>query len=73
MATTKKRLNITLPKEVEEALSFVAKRDNVPDATKATSLLTLALEIEEDAVLDHIAKKRDTKKTVYVSHKDAWK
>ena len=73
MPTDKKRLNITLSKEVEEALSFVAKRDKVPEATKAASLLSLALEIEEDAMFDAVAQKRDTKKSVFVDHNDAWK
>ena len=32
-------------------LSRIAKRDNIPQATKAVYLLSIALEIEEDMVL----------------------
>jgi len=37
-------------------------------ATKATELLKIAVEIEEDQVWDALAKKRDTKKAEYISH-----
>lgn len=53
-------------------LSRVAKRDNVPQATKAVHLLMAALEIEEDIVLDTIARERDSKNTRFLSHKQAW-
>lgn len=72
MATTKKRINISLPSDTERALSRIAKRDMVPEATKAAALLKLALEIEEDDVLDSIASTRDTKSAKFVSHTDAW-
>ena len=73
MATTKKRLNITLSKDMEEAVSFLAKRDSVPEATKGAELLRDALEMEEDKVLSMIAMDRDTKDSTFVSHKEAWK
>lgn len=73
MPTTKKRLNISLTPELERMLEKVAKRDNVPEATKASALLELALEIEEDETYDQIAKKRDTRKSIFVSDVDAWK
>lgn len=69
---TKNRLNITLRKEVQDALSKIAKRDNVPQATKAASLLEMALELEEDHVWDALAAKREKTGTKYVSHDDAW-
>ena len=72
MATTKKRINISLSSNLETMLSRIAKRDNVPQATKAVYLLGLALEIEEDIVLDKIAGERDTKNTSFLSHKKAW-
>ena len=53
-------------------LSRVAKRDNIPQATKAVYLLSIALEIEEDMVLDKIARERDTKNARFLSHKQAW-
>ena len=72
MTTTKKRINITLPPEVDRLLSGIARRDNVPQATKAAALLEIALEIEEDEAWEKMAKKRDTKRARFVSHKKAW-
>lgn len=73
MATTKRRINITLPSAEELALEALARRDQVPTATKASELLRRALELEEDAVLDALASARDTKRATYVSHKAAWR
>jgi len=72
MATTKKRINISLPSGLDIMLSRIAKRDNIPQATKAVYLLSLALEIEEDMVLDKIAQERDMKNARFVNHKKAW-
>ncbi|MEK7556188.1 MAG: hypothetical protein AAB523_02795 [Patescibacteria group bacterium] len=72
MATTKKRLNISMESELEEMLSCIAKRDRVPQATKATELLRVALEIEEDQVWAEIAQNRDRKGARFISHKKAW-
>jgi hypothetical protein len=72
MATLKKRINISVTKDVEDALTDLAKRDQKPRATKAGELIRLALELEEEYVLDAIASSRDTKKARFVSHKDAW-
>jgi predicted DNA-binding protein len=62
MSTTKSRINISLPSEVKEALSNLAKRDQVPTATKAEHLLELGLEIEEDQAWDKIAAQRESDK-----------
>lgn len=72
MATTKKRINISLPDDVEQALKELAERDNVPQATKAIHLIKIALEIDEDDVWDALASKRDTKGVKFISHKDIW-
>ncbi|MEK7555919.1 MAG: hypothetical protein AAB523_01365 [Patescibacteria group bacterium] len=72
MATIKKRVNISIPKSTEDILIKLAKRDQVPQATKAAELLRLAIEIEEDQVLDEIASIRDTKKAKFVAHKKVW-
>lgn len=72
MATTKKRINITLPKAEERAIAELAKRDQVPEATKAGELLRLALQIEEDIVFDKIANKRLKSSTKTLSHKEVW-
>ncbi|MEX0933831.1 MAG: hypothetical protein WD003_01030 [Candidatus Paceibacterota bacterium] len=73
MATTKKRINISVSKPVEKMLTALAKRDGVPQATKAAELLRQVIEIEEDAVWAEFASKRDTKSATFVSHKEAWK
>lgn len=72
MATTKKRLNISLSSELDQALSRIAKRDNIPQATKAVNLLEIALMLEEDVILDTIAKGRDVKGARFIKHAQAW-
>ena len=71
MPTTKKRIIISISKPVERALELLAKRDQVPEATKATHLLETALELEEDRVWDLVALERDKKGTSFVFHKKA--
>ncbi len=73
MATTKRRLNITLAPELESAITRIAKRDNVPEATKAAELLAFAINLEEDIALEYIAKNQSAKSTKLISHEDAWK
>ena len=58
--------------DLDKVITLLAKRDKVPQATKATELLKMAIEMEEDAVLEDIAKKRDTKNAEFVSHEKAW-
>ncbi len=72
MPTTKKRINISVSKITEKAVKKLAARDEMPVASKASELLRLAIEIEEDEVLDEIVSKRDTKKAKFISHKKAW-
>jgi len=73
MATTKKRINITLSPQVETLIMKIAKRDAVPAATKVSELLETALHLEEDLVLGAMARVRDTKNVKFVSHAKAWK
>lgn len=74
MPTAKTRINVSLSDELNSALKKLAHRDQVPTATKAERLLEIALEIEEDEVWDRIASKRgQTKNTLYLTHKQAWK
>ena len=70
---TKKRINISVSKEVDAAVSSLAKRDRVPHATKVAHLLSLALEIEEDQVLDALAARRDAPRAKFVSHALEWR
>lgn len=72
MPTDKKRLNITLSKNIEMVLQKTAKRDKIPVATKAIYLLELALETEEDVFWDKVASKRDTKNAKFISHNKVW-
>ena len=72
MPTLKKRLNMSLPADIDAALSALAERDDVPQATKALHLIQLALTIEEDDVWNSIAEKRDTKDVKFYSHDEAW-
>lgn len=72
MATTKKRINISLPEDIEISLKQLAVRDDVPEATKAIHLIKLAMEIDEDDIWNTLAEKRDTKGAKFVSHKKAW-
>lgn len=53
-------------------LTQLAKRDQVPTATKTAELIQRALEIEEDDLFNAIAAKRDTKVTQFVKHAQAW-
>lgn len=57
---------------MELALKSAAKRDNVSVSSKATELIRLALEIEEDVALTSIAKERDTRGVVPLSHDKVW-
>ena len=72
MATNKKRINISLPKDLELVLEELAERDDVPVATKAIELIKAAIEIDEDEVWNRLAEERDTTDAKFISHKDAW-
>lgn len=73
MATTKERINISISKSTRKALAGLAKRDEVPEATKAAALLELALEIEEDCYFAKIAAERDTRGVRWVrDHDKIW-
>ena len=74
MATTKTRINITTDPAVEGALRRAAKRDGMPVATKASELLAIGLELEEDLALATIATERaTTKRGEFIAHADAWR
>ena len=73
MTTTKHRINITADKDIEKALIRSAKRDGVPTASKAASLLRTALELEEDLAWTELADRRASQKNVrYLTHKQVW-
>ena len=72
MATTKQRINISVSKEMNDSLVHLARRDQMPAATKAAQLLAIALDIEEDRLLEVIARERDTKDARWISHEVIW-
>ncbi|PCI24609.1 hypothetical protein COB57_04295 [Candidatus Peregrinibacteria bacterium] len=72
MPTTKKRINITLPSYLEEALVGFAKKEGVPVATKAVEYLKMAISLEEDCILQEIAEKRDLPDAHFVPHNEIW-
>jgi len=68
MSTQKSRLNISLPDDIKKALLSIAKRDQMPAATKAVRLMEIGMEIEEDEVWNEIATSRDNKDTIFHPH-----
>lgn len=74
MATSKNRINISVKKDIREALEYLAKRDQEPVATKVTKLVELALEMEEDRWLSSIAEERLKGKVRWIKDSDkVWK
>lgn len=73
MATTKPRLHISLSKAEEQFLAMLAKRDQMPRATKAAQLVRAAMEIEEDFALSKLAEERDVPGAPRMSHDAFWK
>lgn len=73
MATDKKRVNVSLSKPVYKALSYLARRDDVPFASKASFLIEEALELEEDIALDCLARQREKDGSLSsLSHEEVW-
>jgi hypothetical protein len=72
MPTQKKRVNVTLSKPIYHAIGQLAKRDDMPYATKAAQLLEEALELQEDIVLGNLARQRELKSARYVPHEEVW-
>lgn len=73
MPTKKKRINVTLKKDIAIYLKMIALRDDVPEATKAAELIELAMEANEEDYFIAISEKRDTPGAKYYSHQRAWK
>jgi len=72
MATIKKRVNVSLSKELEQQVTALAERDSVPIATKITELLRISLELEEDRLLSEISDNRVRTSTGRISHDAFW-
>ena len=73
MATKHSRLNITLDPEHMGLLADFAEREKKSLSSVAKDLIALALDLQEDRHFSHVAAKRDTSKTRWISHDDAWK
>ncbi len=73
MSTDKTRLNISLSDDMKIALQTVAKRDQMPAATKAVRLMEIGMEVEEDDIWDEITTTRDRKGTTFHAHTDVFK
>lgn len=73
MATNKHRINLSVPRDIDQALQRLAVRRDLSVATTALDLIKQALELDEDTVLQRVASTRDRKGATYVSHRDAWR
>lgn len=72
MATIKPRLQISLSRTEDEILSSLAKRDQVPRATKAAQLVREAMELDEDFYLSRLAEERDVPGAKWIPHDEFW-
>lgn len=74
MPTSKHRINLTVPDELNKILNLLANRDNMPVASKTLELLKEAVELEEDKILSAIADARfESDKGKHLSHDEVWK
>lgn len=73
MPTTKKRINISVSRELDDALLKLARRDRVPQATKAEEMIRLGIELEEDILLGRVAGERLRTAKKFLSHAEVWR
>lgn len=73
MPTKNPRVNITFEAQWLAVLSEMAASEGKSVSGLAKELVLEALDRREDMALSAIAKKRDTKGSKFVSHKDAWR
>ncbi len=62
MPTTKCRVNLTVPSDLQFVLEKLAKRDDASVSAKTLELVRMAIEIEEDAGFLQLAQERTKKK-----------
>lgn len=72
MPTTKRRVNVTLKKDVAIFLKQLALRDDVPESTKAAQMIEMAMEIEEDLYWSKVANERIKKMKGTISAEEFW-
>ena len=74
MATTKDRINISVSRSTKKTLEALAKRDEMPVASKVADLVLQMLELEEDRVLSAIADERLKGRVRWIKDSDKiWK
>jgi hypothetical protein len=69
------RINVVLEKPMYEAIKRIAKKEGISISLKARDLLREALEVEEDRLLEDIAREREktfTRKSA-LTHEEIWK
>ena len=72
MSTAKSRINVSVSDDVKVALTKLAKRDQLPTATKAVRLIEIGLELEEDEIWDKIAASRDQEVSRFHTHTEVF-
>ena len=72
MSTAKSRINVSVPDDIKVALTKLAKRDQLPTATKAVRLIEMGLELDEDEIWDKIAASRDQKASKFHTHTEVF-
>jgi len=72
MSTAKYRINVSIPDDVKLALVSLAKRDQMPTATKAEHMIEIGLEAQEDEYWDQIASMRDQRNTKFYTHAEVF-
>lgn len=72
MPTAKKRINISVGREVYQALERLAAERNQPVAGVSLSLIEQALEYQEDVYFSRVADERLNQKQKRVPHAKAW-
>jgi len=73
MGLAKLRIKVSVLANVKASLTQLAKRDQLPTATKTERLTEVRAEIEEDLIWYKIAAKRDKKTIEFHSHTEVFK
>jgi len=68
------RINVVLEKPLYEAIRKIAKKEGISLSLKARDLLSEALEIHEDRILESVASEREKsfKRKSALSHDQIW-
>jgi predicted DNA-binding protein len=72
MATSKKRINVTIDDETYTVLKGLSEGRGQSISSVSLSLIEHALEFQEDRHFSHVADERLAKKEKRISHRKAW-